>query len=50
MKALFRASVCALAIVGLVAVGSSGAMAQGKIVLQGASQFDEKHAFTRLMR
>ncbi len=50
MKTLFRATVCALAIVGLLAVGASGAQAQGKIVLQGASQFDEKHAFTRLMR
>ena len=50
MKVLFRASVCMLAIVGLMAVGASGAKAQGKIVLQGASQFDENHAFTRLMR
>ncbi len=50
MKALSKASVYALAIVGLIAVGAGGAMAQGKIVLQGASQFDEKHAFTRLMR
>ena len=36
----------------LVATGLSfgGALAQDKIVLQGASQFDESHAFTRLMR
>ncbi|MCH8999826.1 MAG: C4-dicarboxylate ABC transporter substrate-binding protein, partial [Proteobacteria bacterium] len=50
MKTFVKTAVCALAVVGLMAVGSGGAVAQGKIVLQGASQFDENHAFTRLMR
>ena len=50
MKTFVKTAVCALAVVGLMAVGTGGAMAQGKIVLQGASQFDENHAFTRLMR
>jgi TRAP-type C4-dicarboxylate transport system substrate-binding protein len=40
----------ALAVAGAVLLFAGGAAAQDKIVLHGASQFDENHAFTRLMR
>ncbi len=50
MKTFVKTAVCALAVAGLMAIGTGGVLAGGKIVLQGASQFDENHAFTRLMR
>ena len=50
MKYLGKATVAAVAVAGLTALGTSGVAAQGKITLHGASQFDENHAFTRLMR
>ena len=48
MKSLFKGALLGLAVSALTAGGI--ATAQDKIVLQGASQFDENHAFTRLMR
>ena len=50
MKYLGKAAVAAVVVAGLTALGASGVAAQGKITLHGASQFDENHAFTRLMR
>ena len=50
MKALLRATVGAVALASLTVLGGGVATAQEKITLVGASQFDENHAFTRLMR
>ncbi len=50
MKALLRATVGAVALASLTVLGGGAATAQDKITLVGASQFDENHAFTRLMR
>ncbi len=50
MKTFVKATVSVLAVAGLVVLVAGSAVAQDKIVLQGASQFDENHAFTRLMR
>jgi TRAP-type C4-dicarboxylate transport system substrate-binding protein len=50
MRAVLKSSAIAVAVAILTALGTTGAMAQDKITLVGASQFDENHAFTRLMR
>ena len=50
MKHYLKAAVFGLTALGLAALGTGAAAAAEKIVLHGASQFDESHAFTRLMR
>lgn len=50
MKAFLKATMSAAVLAGLTVLGAAGATAQDKITLVGASQFDENHAFTRLMR
>jgi TRAP-type C4-dicarboxylate transport system substrate-binding protein len=50
MKHYLKAAVFGLAALGLTALGTGASSAAEKIVLHGASQFDENHAFTRLMR
>jgi TRAP-type C4-dicarboxylate transport system substrate-binding protein len=50
MRALLKTGACALALAMVTVLGAAGAVAQDKISLVGASQFDENHAFTRLMR
>jgi TRAP-type C4-dicarboxylate transport system substrate-binding protein len=50
MKRFLKAAVIGLAAVGLTVLGTGASAAAEKIVLHGASQFDENHAFTRLMR
>ena len=50
MKMLVKTAAGVLAMACVMALGATGATAQEKITLVGASQFDENHAFTRLMR
>ena len=50
MKHYLKAAVFGLAALGLLTLGTGTTSAADKIVLHGASQFDESHAFTRLMR
>jgi len=50
MRAFVKITTSLVAVAAICGAVAGGAAAQDKIVLQGASQFDEKHAFTRLMR
>ena len=50
MRAFVKITTSLVAVAAIFGAVAGSAVAQEKFVLHGASQFDEKHAFTRLMR